>query len=100
MSKVSVTTQRARWSVSGTRRRDRASSPGHFVVLSELVDLFGAIGQLPHDLMDVAVLRHLCGLSLEETADVLGLSAAMGHAVDHHARATLDTLLTEQAPRE
>ncbi|WP_217238376.1 XRE family transcriptional regulator [Streptomyces sp. AC555_RSS877] len=78
----------------------RTSSPGQFVALSELVDLFGAIGRLPHDLMDVAVLRHLCGLSLEETAEVLGLTAAMAHAVDHHARATLDTLLTAQTPRE
>ncbi|MFJ9752594.1 SigE family RNA polymerase sigma factor [Streptomyces chartreusis] len=58
-----------------------ADAPGQFAALTELVDLFAAIGRLPHDQMDVAVLRHLCGLTLEETADVLGLSTAMAHAI-------------------
>lgn len=78
----------------------RSTAPGQFAGLSDLVDLFAAIGRLPHDLMDVAVLRHLCGLSLTETADVLGLSAAMAHAVDHHTRATLDNHLTVHRFRE
>lgn len=77
-----------------------ADAPGPLTALSELVDLFAAIGRLPDDQMDVAVLRHLCGLPLEESADVLGLSTAMAHAVDHHARATLDTLLTAHRSRE
>lgn len=78
----------------------RDTTPGQFLALSELVDLFTVMGRLPDDLMDVAVLRHLCGLSLDETADALGLSPAMAHAVDHHARATLDTLLTAHRSRE
>ncbi|MFI8234906.1 XRE family transcriptional regulator [Streptomyces sp. NPDC085900] len=83
---------------SATEARDAA--PGQFAALSELVDLFTAIGRLPHDLMDVTVLRHLCGLTLDDTADVLGVSTAMAHAVDHHARATLNTLLTAHRSRE
>ncbi|MFC8247867.1 hypothetical protein [Streptomyces chartreusis] len=50
--------------------------------------------------MGIAVLRHLCGPTLEGTADVLGVSTAVAHAVDHHARATLDTLLTAHRSRE
>jgi DNA-directed RNA polymerase specialized sigma24 family protein len=76
------------------------ASPGHFVALSELVDLFDAISRLPHDQMDVAVLRYLCDTHPEEIPDVLGLSPALAHAVDHHARATLDRLLHTHSPRE
>ncbi|MER5757226.1 XRE family transcriptional regulator [Streptomyces sp. NPDC002088] len=74
--------------------------PGHFVVLSELVDLFDAIGRLPHDQMDVAVLRYLCDMPCEQIPDVLGLSPAMAHAVDHHARAALERLLSPHSPWE
>ncbi|MCH0564606.1 MULTISPECIES: sigma-70 family RNA polymerase sigma factor [unclassified Streptomyces] len=74
--------------------------PGHVVVLSELVDLFDAIGRLPQDQMDVAVLRYLCGMPLDSVPDVLGLSPAITHAVDHHARATLERLLRPHSPRE
>ncbi|MCX4427029.1 RNA polymerase sigma factor [Streptomyces mirabilis] len=74
--------------------------PGQFVIRSELVDLFDAIGQLPHDQMDVAVLHYLCAMPLEEIPDILGLSPAITHAVDHHARATLERLLRSHSPRE
>ncbi|MCX4428326.1 RNA polymerase sigma factor [Streptomyces mirabilis] len=74
--------------------------PGQFVIRSELVDLFDAIGQLPHDQMDVAVLHYLCAMPLEEIPDILGLSPAITHAVDHHARATLERLLHSHSPRE
>lgn len=74
--------------------------PGHMVVLSELVDLFDAIGRLPQDQMDVAVLRYLCSVPLDAIPDVTGLSPAITHAVDHHARATLERLLRSHSPRE
>lgn len=77
------------------------SVPGHFVVLTDLVDLFDAISRLPGDQMDVVVLGHLCGLDLEETIPyVTGLSPAICHAVDHHARAALEDLLRPPSPRE
>ncbi|MGW0770961.1 XRE family transcriptional regulator [Streptomyces sp. NPDC002676] len=75
------------------------SVPGHLVVLTEMVDLFDAITRLPQDQMDVIVLGHLCGLDLEETIPyVTGLSPAIAHAIDHHARAALEDLL--DSPRE
>ncbi|MEU1516228.1 sigma-70 family RNA polymerase sigma factor [Streptomyces sp. NPDC005811] len=76
------------------------SVPGHLVVLSELVDLFDAIGRLPDDQLDVAVLRYLCDWPSKEISDVVGLSPAITHAVDHHARATLEHLLRALKPRE
>ncbi|MDO0925692.1 XRE family transcriptional regulator [Streptomyces sp. TG1A-8] len=77
------------------------SVPDRLVVLTDLVDLFDAIARLPHDHMDVVVLRHLCGLDLEETIPyVTGLSPAIAHAVDHHARAALEDLLRPCSPRE
>lgn len=75
-------------------------APGHFIVLSELVDLFDAIGKLPPDQMDVAVLRYLCAMAPEEIPSILGLTPAITHAVDHHARATLERLLHAPSPRE
>ncbi|MFF4399638.1 XRE family transcriptional regulator [Streptomyces sp. NPDC001480] len=78
----------------------RDSTPGHFIILTELVDLFDAIGRLPHDQMDVAVLRYLCGMHPDDMPDVLGLSPAICHAVDHHARAALEDLLRPYSPRE
>jgi DNA-directed RNA polymerase specialized sigma24 family protein len=67
--------------------------PGHFVALGELLDLFDAIGRLPQDQMDVAVLRYLCGLPPQSIPDVIGLSPALTHSIDHHARATLERLM-------
>ncbi|MGN5380202.1 hypothetical protein ACQ4WX_32540 [Streptomyces lasalocidi] len=70
------------------------SVPGHLVLMTDLVDLFDAIARLPQDQMDVVVLGHLCGLDLAETIPyVTGLSPAITHAVDHHARAALEALL-------
>ncbi|MBO7935651.1 XRE family transcriptional regulator [Streptomyces sp. S9] len=77
-----------------------ASVPGHVVVLSELVDLFDAIGRLPDDQMDVTVLGHLCSVPAERIADVIGLTPAITHSVDHHARATLERLLRALDPWE
>ncbi|MEU2716926.1 XRE family transcriptional regulator [Streptomyces sp. NPDC007205] len=77
------------------------SVPGRLVVMTDLVDLFDAIARLPQDQMDVVVLGHLCGLGLEETIPyVTGLSPAITHAVDHHARAALEDLLRRTGSRE
>lgn len=70
-------------------------APGHLVALSELADLFDAIGRLPDDQMDIAVLRYLCATSPEAIPGLVGLSAAITHAIDHHARATLEHLLPD-----
>ncbi len=67
--------------------------PGHFVVLTELVDLFDAISRLPHDQMDIAVLHYLCGMRLDDIPAVVGLTPAITHSIDHHARAALEGLL-------
>ncbi|MER5199877.1 XRE family transcriptional regulator [Streptomyces sp. NPDC002755] len=73
------------------------ADPDQFLVRTELVDLFDAIAQLPSDQMDVAVLHHLCGAGLDKIPYIIGLSPAITHAVDHHARATLEDLLRSPA---
>lgn len=70
------------------------------IALSELIYLFAAISRLPDDQMDVAVLRHLCGIPDQRIPDVLGLSPAIARAVDHHARATVEALLDAPDTRE
>ncbi|MET9118960.1 hypothetical protein ABZX38_32855 [Streptomyces longwoodensis] len=72
--------------------------PGHLVVLTELIELLDAITQLPEDQMDVAVLQHLCGASPHVIARILGLAPALTRAVDHHARAALEAILTTPTP--
>ncbi|MCK1821852.1 XRE family transcriptional regulator [Streptomyces sp. XM83C] len=76
------------------------SVPGHMVAFSELTGLFDVLGLLPHDQLDVVVLRHLCGMPPDTVPDVVGLSPAITHAVDHHARATLERLLSPHSSRE
>ncbi|MET8446783.1 SigE family RNA polymerase sigma factor [Streptomyces sp. NPDC005209] len=78
----------------------RETEPGHLVVLTELVDLFDAIARLPYDQMDVAVLRYLCGMQPDRIPQVLGLSPAICHAIDHHLRAALEDLLRPYSSRE
>lgn len=81
-----------------------AGTSGRFAVLSvlaELVDMFDAIGRLPNDQMDIAVLHHLCGMPLEDIPAVVGLSEALTHAIDHHARAALEGQVHHpHSPRE
>ncbi|GHB75802.1 hypothetical protein GCM10010377_77840 [Streptomyces viridiviolaceus] len=79
---------------------DYDKNPGHLVVVTELIDLFDAITRLPDDQMDVAVLHYLCGMPDHRIADVLGLAPALTHAVDHHARVTVEALLTTPNPTE
>ncbi|MGW2911292.1 sigma-70 family RNA polymerase sigma factor [Streptomyces asoensis] len=88
-----------RATVFSTREaHDHSAVPGHFVVLTELIDLFDAITRLPDDQMDVAVLQYLCDTSHHTIAHILGIAPALTHAVDHHARATLEALLTTPIP--
>ncbi|MFF7534526.1 XRE family transcriptional regulator [Streptomyces bobili] len=72
--------------------------PGHLVVLTELIDLFDAITRLPDDQMDVAVLQYLCATPHTGIAHILGIAPALTHAVDHHARAAVEALLTTATP--
>ncbi|MEV0981777.1 hypothetical protein [Streptomyces sp. NPDC049915] len=49
---------------------------------------------LPNDQMDLAVLGYLCGMPDHQIAHTLGITPALTHAVDHHARATIETLIS------
>jgi DNA-directed RNA polymerase specialized sigma24 family protein len=72
----------------------RNADPGSgFAEIGYMLDLFDAIACLPHDQMDVAVLRYLCGVDPDTVPDVLGLNPAIARAIDHHARAALEGLL-------
>ncbi|MEU6540730.1 sigma-70 family RNA polymerase sigma factor [Streptomyces sp. NPDC047000] len=74
---------------------------GRLAVPTDLVDLFDAIGRLPNDQMDIAVLHHLCGMALEDIPAVIGLSEALTHAIEHHARAALEGMVHHpHSPRE
>ncbi|MGY5103033.1 XRE family transcriptional regulator [Streptomyces sp. 900105245] len=72
---------------------DHTSNPGHLVALTELIDLFDAINRLPDDQMDLAVLQYLCGTPVADSAHLLGITPALAHAADHHARVTVEALL-------
>ncbi|MFI8086767.1 XRE family transcriptional regulator [Streptomyces sp. NPDC086080] len=89
-----------RAAVFSTREIRAHQDPGRMVALSELTDLFDAVSRLPDDQMDVAVLHYLCGIPDQRIPDVLGLSPAIAHAVDHHARATVEALLGIPDTRE
>lgn len=87
-----------RAAVFSTHELHDATTPGHLVDLAELIDLFDAITRLSDSHMDVAVLRHLCGLPQERIAEVLGHTPAYTHSVDHHARFIVETFLTPPTP--
>ncbi|MEU7429248.1 sigma-70 family RNA polymerase sigma factor [Streptomyces sp. NPDC040750] len=78
--------------------RDHGNAPGHLVALTELIDLFDAINRLPDDQMDLAILRYLCGMPTDRSAHLLGITPALAHAVDHHARVTVEALLNTATP--
>lgn len=60
-----------------------------FAQIGESMTLFDAISRLPHNQLDVIVLRYLCGMDEASTANVLGVLPAIAHAFDRHAHATL-----------
>ncbi|MDA5147385.1 XRE family transcriptional regulator [Streptomyces sp. AD681] len=78
--------------------RGSGSTPGHFMALTELIDLFDVLTRLPDDQMDLTVLHYLCGIPAARIAHILGMAPALTHAVDHHARATLDALVNAPTP--
>lgn len=79
-----------------TRDAHTADPGSTFCEIGHMLDLFDAIARLPHNQMDVAVLRYLCGMDCDAVSDILSLSPAITRAMDHHARATLESLLRLQ----
>ncbi|MGW2328641.1 XRE family transcriptional regulator [Streptomyces sp. NPDC001700] len=60
--------------------------------IHQQADFFDAIARLPADQRDVTVLRYLCGISEDTIPTVVGLSPAVAHAMDHHARGALERI--------
>ncbi|MGW3361184.1 XRE family transcriptional regulator [Streptomyces bungoensis] len=56
---------------------------------------FDAIARLPADQMDVTVLRYLCGIAPDAMPGIVGLSPAITHTLDHHARGALHELFPD-----
>ncbi|AEM88535.1 RNA polymerase sigma factor [Streptomyces violaceusniger] len=63
-----------------------------FAQIGEQAGFFDAMGRLPDDQLDVTVLRYLCGISEDAIPTVVGLSPAITHAMDHHARGALERI--------
>lgn len=61
---------------------------------AEALDVRRALALLPASQQDVAVLRHLVGLSVAETATALGLSEGAVRTRDHRARSAMRQHLT------
>ncbi|WP_320774487.1 helix-turn-helix transcriptional regulator [Streptomyces sp. CRN 30] len=57
-----------------------------------LARFFDTITRLPPDQMDVTVLRHLCATDPDAVPGIVGLSPAMTHSLERHARGALDRL--------
>lgn len=60
--------------------------------IDTMADFFDAVARLPQDQMDVIVLRHLCGVRHDTVPGIVGLTPAMTHTLDHHARGALNGL--------
>jgi hypothetical protein len=63
-----------------------------FAEISALVGFLDTVGRLPGDQFDVVVLRYLCDLEAQALPEVLGVSPARTHAIDHHARGALEDI--------
>ncbi|WP_348539235.1 XRE family transcriptional regulator [Streptomyces sp. LBL] len=61
---------------------------------------FDAIARLPTDQMDITVLRYLCGIDPDAVPGVVGLSPAITHTLDHHARGALNELFPDTDTQE
>lgn len=57
-----------------------------------LAQFFDMITQLPPDQMDVTVLHSLCGVDKDAVPGIVGLSPAIAHSLDRHARGALRQL--------
>jgi hypothetical protein len=53
--------------------------------MAESLELFRAISRLPDNLLDVMVLRHLCGCTEEEAAALLGVPPPTVRSDERHA---------------
>ncbi|MGY4983758.1 XRE family transcriptional regulator [Streptomyces sp. 900105755] len=60
--------------------------------IDTMAHFFDAVARLPQDQMDVIVLTHLCGIHPTAVPGIVGLSPAMTHTLDHHARGALSDL--------
>lgn len=69
---------------------DAGSDIDRFQHVQETIDLFAAIGRLPHNPMDTLVLRNLCGLPEADVARVMGVPPALVTAFDLHGRRILE----------
>ncbi|MER6465783.1 XRE family transcriptional regulator [Streptomyces sp. NPDC001228] len=61
---------------------------------------FDAIARLPADQRDITVLRYLCGIDVDAVPGIVGLSPAVTHTLDHHARWALKELFPDTEPQE
>ncbi|CCK32836.1 RNA polymerase, sigma-24 subunit, ECF subfamily [Streptomyces davaonensis JCM 4913] len=61
---------------------------------------FDAIARLPADQMDITVLRYLCGIAPGAIPGIVGLSPAITHTLDHHARGALNELFPDTDTQE
>ncbi|GAA2280437.1 hypothetical protein GCM10010145_59630 [Streptomyces ruber] len=70
-----------------------------FAQIDRQADFFDAVARLPQDQMDVLVLRYLCNIHPDAIPNIIGLTPAMTHTLDHHARGALEgTYLRRDAP--
>jgi DNA-directed RNA polymerase specialized sigma24 family protein len=65
-----------------------------------LAQFFDTIAHLPPDQMDVTVLRYLCGTHPDAVPGIVGLSPAITHTLDHHARGALNALRPDTDTQE
>ncbi|WP_331719791.1 helix-turn-helix transcriptional regulator (plasmid) [Streptomyces sp. NBC_01023] len=61
-----------------------------YAEITEMAGFFDAIGRLPEDQLDIAVLRYLCGMCRRTVPAVVGLWPAVTHTLEHHARGALE----------
>ncbi|MBX7551611.1 hypothetical protein ABZX95_46755 [Streptomyces sp. NPDC004232] len=60
--------------------------------IDTMARFFDAVARLPQDQMDVIVLRHLCEVHPDAVPGIVGLTPAMTHSLDRHARGLLKSL--------
>ncbi|MFI2415894.1 helix-turn-helix domain-containing protein [Streptomyces sp. NPDC018947] len=65
-----------------------------------LAQFFDTITQLPADQMDITVLRSLCGVAPDAIPGIIGLSPAIAHSLDRHARGALRQLRPDTDSQE
>ena len=80
--------------MSHARRRDRGSGERGARLLTNEA-LLGALRELPHEQQDCLVMRFLQGISIAETAEVLGRSAGAVKQLQLRAVRNLAELLPE-----